>query len=91
MMALDISVNKYSDVSYEEKERLFEEAKADARWDHILYGCYDCGICVAACPSARFYDFSPRLIAQAVSREDVDLVYTLPDTVTRCKLLMGGL
>jgi heterodisulfide reductase subunit C len=40
-----------------------------------LYGCYECGICVGACPSAKFYDFSPRRIAQAAARQDVDLFY----------------
>jgi len=64
-----------ADVPYEEKERLFAEVKADPRFGDYLYGCYECGICVAVCPSARFYDFSPRRIAQAVAREDVELVY----------------
>lgn len=67
--------SKYADVPYEEKLRLFEQVKADERYGHVLYGCYECGICTATCPSARFYDFSPRRIAQAASREDVDLVY----------------
>jgi heterodisulfide reductase subunit C2 len=84
-MALDLSMNKHADVSYDEKERLFDEVKADDRWDHVLNGCYECGICVAACPSARFYDFSPRIIAQAVAREDVDLIYTLmSDSIWDC-------
>jgi len=65
----------FDDVPYEEKERLFGLVKADMRFPDYLYGCYECGICVAACPSARFYDFSPRRIAQAVAREDVELVY----------------
>jgi heterodisulfide reductase subunit C len=65
----------YADVPYEEKERLFNEVKADPRYSDYLYGCYECGICVAACPSARFYDFSPRRIAQATAREDVELIY----------------
>ncbi len=65
----------FDDVSYEEKERLFGLVKADMRFPDYLYGCYECGICVAACPSARFYDFSPRRIAQAVAREDIELVY----------------
>jgi len=65
----------YADVPYEEKERLFEQVRSDLRYDDYLYGCYECGICVAVCPSARFYDFSPRRIAQALSREDVELVY----------------
>jgi heterodisulfide reductase subunit C len=65
----------FADVPYEEKERLFGLVKADMRFPDYLYGCYECGICVAACPSARFYDFSPRRIAQAAAREDIELVY----------------
>ena len=65
----------YGDVPFEEKERLFNLVKGDLRFPDYLYGCYECGICVAACPSARFYDFSPRRIAQAAAREDVELVY----------------
>ena len=65
----------YTDVPRAEKERLFAEVKADERFADYLYGCYECGICVAACPSARFYDFSPRRIAQAAAREDIDLLY----------------
>lgn len=84
-MGLDLSGQKYKDVPSEEKERLFNEVKADIRFEDFLYGCYECGICVAACPSARFYDFSPRKIAQAVAREDVDLVYTLMnDSIWDC-------
>lgn len=65
----------YADVPLEEKQRLFDEVKADVRFHDYLYGCYECGICVAACPSAKFYDFSPRRIAQAAAREDVELIY----------------
>ena len=65
----------FVDVPFEEKERLFGLVKSDMRFPDYLYGCYECGICVAACPSARFYDFSPRRIAQAAAREDVELVY----------------
>jgi heterodisulfide reductase subunit C len=63
------------EVPWEEKARLFEEVKADPRFADYLYGCYECGICVAVCPSARFYDFNPRRIAQAAAREDVELVW----------------
>jgi heterodisulfide reductase subunit C len=65
----------YPDVPMAEKERLFAEMKADERFADYLYGCYECGICVAACPSARYYDFSPRRIAQAAAREDIELIY----------------
>ena len=84
-MALDLSGKQYAHVPLEEKQRLFNEMKADFRFPEYLYGCYECGICVAACPSARFYDFSPRKIAQAVAREDLDLFYVfLNDSVWDC-------
>ena len=41
---------KYQDVPYEEKQKLFQEVKDDLRWKSVMYGCYECGICVAACP-----------------------------------------
>ena len=59
----------------EVKERMLAEIEADVRFPEYLKGCYECGICVAACPSARFYDFSPRKITQAVARQDTDLVW----------------
>ena len=62
-------------VTEEEKARLFAEVTADERYKDYLYGCYECGICVAVCPSARFYDFSPRRIAQAVAREDLGMFW----------------
>ncbi|MGH2831077.1 MAG: 4Fe-4S dicluster domain-containing protein [Actinomycetota bacterium] len=80
-----ITKKRYDDVSYDDKERLFEEVKADARFQDFFYGCYECGICVAACPSARFYDFSPRRIAQAVGREDVEQIYEIiEDDIWEC-------
>lgn len=75
----------YDDWTQEEKERVFDEVTADIRHEDFLYGCYECGICVSACPSARFYDFSPRRIAQAVGREDVDLFFEqLNDDIWDC-------
>ena len=82
---MGLFVDKYPDVAYEEKLRLWEEVKADERFPSYLYGCYECGICVAACPSARFYDFSPRKIAQAAAREDIELIYEqMNDDVWNC-------
>jgi len=69
------AVAGHDNVPFAEKQRLFEQVKADVRYPDYLYGCYECGICVAACPSARFYDFSPRRIAQAAAREDIELIY----------------
>ncbi|MCL1594292.1 MAG: 4Fe-4S dicluster domain-containing protein [Actinomycetia bacterium] len=80
-----IAHGSYADVPYEDKLALWEEVKADARFPDYMYGCYECGICVAACPSARFYDFSPRKIAQAAAREDVELVFEqMNDDVWNC-------
>ncbi len=50
------------------------EAKRDPRWHHSLHGCFECGVCVGSCPSARYYDYSPRRIAQAMAREDLNLL-----------------
>lgn len=82
---MGLFVDKYAEVPYKEKLRLWEEVKADPRFPDYLYGCYECGICVAACPSARFYDFSPRKIAQAAAREDIELIYEqMNDDVWNC-------
>ncbi|MDH5804484.1 MAG: 4Fe-4S dicluster domain-containing protein [Gemmatimonadota bacterium] len=82
---MTLASKSYTEVSYEEKARLFDEVKADPRYEEYLYGCYECGICVAACPSARFYDFSPRKIAQATAREDVELIYEqMNDDIWNC-------
>jgi heterodisulfide reductase subunit C len=69
------SPTEVPEATLEVKERMLAEIEADARFPEYLKGCYECGICVAACPSARFYDFSPRKITQAVARQDVDLVW----------------
>jgi len=82
---MGLFADKYPEVPYAEKLRLWEEVKADERFPDYLYGCYECGICVAACPSARFYDFSPRKIAQAAAREDVELIFEqMNDDVWNC-------
>jgi heterodisulfide reductase subunit C len=65
----------HTDVEHATKVRLIQEVLEDPRFPHYLYGCYECGICVATCPSARFYDFSPRRIAQAAARRDVELMF----------------
>ena len=77
--------SRYTEVPVEEKQRLFKLVRDDMRWETTLYGCYECGICVAACPSARFYDFSPRVFAQIMAREDVHAFYELlNDSVWDC-------
>lgn len=65
----------FDDVEYDIKEKLIGQVFLDPRFPEYLYGCYECGICVAACPSARFYDFSPRRVAQAAARRDIQLLF----------------
>ena len=68
---------RHPEVTYEDNEKLFLEVKNDPRYEDFLYGCYECGICVSTCPSARFYDYSLRVISQAMAREDVERVYDI--------------
>lgn len=70
-----MTVPTAAEATPELKADLFAKVRADVRFKDYVHGCYECGICVAACPSARFYDFSPRKITQAVCREDVDLFW----------------
>lgn len=65
----------YPEVPLAEKERLIGEVRADPRYPEYLRGCFECGICVAVCPSAKFFDFSPRRITQAAARQDTELSY----------------
>ncbi len=65
----------YADVPLAEKERLIGQVRADPRYHEYLRGCFECGICVAVCPSAKFFDFSPRRITQAAARQDTELCY----------------
>jgi len=82
---MTLAPDTYTDVPYETKAKLIAEVMADSRYGEYLYGCYECGICVAACPSARFYDFSPRKIAQAAGRQDIELLYEqMNDDVWNC-------
>ncbi len=45
------------------------------RFDHELNGCLNCGICTATCPSAHYYDFSPREIVQLLWTENLEGIY----------------
>ncbi len=61
--------------TYAEMERVFEDIKSDPRYEHELNGCLNCGICTATCPSAHFYDYSPREIVQLLWTENVEQIY----------------
>lgn len=61
--------------TYVEMQEIFADIKSDLRYDHELNGCLNCGICTATCPSAHFYDFSPREIVQLLWTENVEQIY----------------
>ena len=44
-------------------------------YDHELHGCLNCGICTATCPSAHYYDYSPREIVQLLWTENLEGIY----------------
>jgi heterodisulfide reductase subunit C len=46
-------------VPWEEKVRIVEEVKSDFRFKEYIFGCLNCGVCTASCPSNRFFDYSP--------------------------------
>jgi len=61
--------------TYAEMQEVFADIKSDFRYDHELNGCLNCGICTATCPSAHFYDYSPREIVQLLWTENVEQIY----------------
>jgi len=62
-------------VSREKLEEIFQDIQADLRYDHELNGCLNCGICTATCPSAHYYDYSPREIVQLLWTENLEGIY----------------
>lgn len=45
-----------------------EELLKDIRFVEGLKSCINCGVCTAICPAARFYDYDPRMIVDAVQK-----------------------
>lgn len=64
-----------SEVGRGKLEEIFQDIQSDFRFDHELNGCLNCGICTATCPSAHYYDFSPREIVQLLWTENLDGIY----------------
>lgn len=64
-------------VPWEEKVRIIEEVKSDFRFKEYLFGCLNCGVCTASCPSNRFFDYSPREIVQRFLENDIDVLYDM--------------
>jgi heterodisulfide reductase subunit C len=68
-------VTEGAPVEREKLEEIFQDIQADLRFDHELNGCLNCGICTATCPSAHYYDFSPREIVQLLWTENLEGIY----------------
>ncbi len=62
-------------VPYEKLEQVFEDIRGHVLYDHELHGCLNCGICTATCPSAHYYDYSPREIVQLLWTENLEGIY----------------
>lgn len=56
---------------------LYREIAADFRLAESLKGCLHCGTCVALCPAAQFYEYSPRQIAEALLEANEEQIRTL--------------
>ncbi|MEM3851980.1 MAG: 4Fe-4S dicluster domain-containing protein [Methanomassiliicoccales archaeon] len=54
--------------------KVFSEMRSDYRYEEFVLGCLNCGECTTGCPSARFYDFSPREMLQVAMSEDPEVL-----------------
>jgi len=59
----------------ENLQEIFNDIQNDMRYDFELNGCLNCGICTATCPSAHYYDFSPREIVQLLWTENLEGIH----------------
>lgn len=66
--------------------RLFDKLSKDCRVKEGLKACMNCGACVAVCPAAEFYRYSPKEIVNIVQRKDDDEIEALlkSDTIWYC-------
>jgi len=56
---------------------VFEQLRADIRFQEGLTACMNCGICTAICPAAGYFDYDPRKICQLVQTGDEDILTEL--------------
>jgi heterodisulfide reductase subunit C1 len=62
-------------VDHDELEAIYRDIESHPRFDNELNGCLNCGICTATCPSAHYYDYSPREIVQLLWTENLEGIY----------------
>jgi len=65
---------------------LIDSLKKDIHYIESLNSCMNCGVCTAICPSAEFYNYDPRIIADTVQRQDEESIEGLlkSDTIWYC-------
>ena len=63
------------EVSRDKLEDIFGDICEHPLYDHQLHGCLNCGICTATCPSAHYFDYSPREIVQLLWTENLEGIY----------------
>jgi len=65
---------------------LFDQLKADIRFDEGLNACINCGTCTAICPAASIFDYDPRQITDTLQhRQEKELENLLKsDTIWYC-------
>lgn len=56
---------------------VFEQLRADIRFQEGLTACMNCGVCTAICPAAGYYEYDPRKICQLVQTGDDDILTEL--------------
>ncbi len=62
-------------VDREKLEAIFADIQGHQLYEHEIHGCLNCGICTATCPSAHYYDYSPREIVQLLWTENLEGIY----------------
>lgn len=65
---------------------LLDQLKQDIHYIEGMNSCMNCGVCTAICPSAEFYNYDPRIIADTVQRGDEEEIEALikSETIWYC-------
>lgn len=66
--------------------KLFDRLSQDYRVKEGLKACINCGVCVAICPAAEFYKYSPKTIVNIVQSRDDEQIEALlkSETIWYC-------
>lgn len=57
--------------------KYYDMLMEDVRMREGLSSCMNCGICTGVCPSAEFYNYDPRQVANTVQTKDDDAIEAL--------------